>query len=452
MRQTTIAALATPPGKGGLAVIRVSGPEALALLRQVFAPKSPSTAFQPRMMMYGHFADEGEVLDECMAVYLKAPHTYTREDVAEIYLHGGEIVVQGALDALFARGAVPAEPGEFTRRAFLNGRIDLSRAEAVMQLISATGAQAAGAALRQLQGGALRFVQEAQAELIRLMAGCVAAIDYPEEIDQAEAVGDLAPGLLTLAGRLEAACDERGGKILEEGLQVVICGKPNVGKSSLLNALLGEERAIVTDLPGTTRDLVSGSVTLGGIPVHFKDTAGIRNSDEVVEQIGIKRAREAMKSAELCLMVLDAGEEPDAQDADILEDLQNLPRIIVLNKQDLPPQQKVSAWLKARGVAEREVLRVSAVTGEGMDSLRAAIRERAGNPGENALTLARHMRLARQAATSLRQAASAMEAWVPLDLCAVDLNDALAALGQITGENVDEALLDEVFASFCVGK
>jgi tRNA modification GTPase len=159
-----------------------------------------------------------------------------------------------------------------------------------------------------------------------------------------------------------------------------------------------------------------------------------------------------MKSAELCLMVLDAGEEPDAQDADILEDLQNLPRIIVLNKQDLPPQQKVSAWLKARGVAEREVLRVSAVTGEGMDSLRAAIRERAGNPGENALTLARHMRLARQAATSLRQAASAMEAWVPLDLCAVDLNDALAALGQITGENVDEALLDEVFASFCVGK
>ncbi len=452
MEQTTIAALATPPGKGGLAVIRVSGPAAEDLLRQVFAPKSAASAFQPRYMMYGHFVEGDSALDECMAVFLKAPHTYTREDVAEIYLHGGEYVVHQALEALFARGAVPAEPGEFTRRAFLSGRIDLSRAEAVMQLISATGARAAGAALRQLEGGAMRFVQDVQGELIRLMAGCVAAIDYPEEIDQQEAVQGLAPGLLMLAEKLEAACDERGGRILEEGLQVVICGKPNVGKSSLLNALLGEEKAIVTELPGTTRDLISGSVTLEGIPVHFKDTAGIRESEEAVEKIGIRRAREAIKSADLCLMVLDAGERPDDHDAEILSAIKGQPRLIVLNKQDLPPSPDVAAWLAGQGAADEETLRISAVTGEGMAALRRAIRERAGNPGENALTLARHLRLARSAARSLRGAAGGMQDGVPLDLCAVDLNEALAALGRITGENVDEALLDEVFSSFCVGK
>lgn len=452
MEQTTIAAVATPPGKGGLAVIRVSGPEALALMRQVFVPKTPGKAFQPRLMMFGHFADGGRTLDECMAVFLKAPHTYTREDVAEIYLHGGEYVVQEALRALFARGAVPAAPGEFTRRAFLNGRIDLSRAEAVMQLISATGQTAAGAALRQLQGGALKFIQEAQGELIRLMAGLVAAIDYPEEIDQEEAVGDLAPGLMNLARRLEAACDERGSRILAEGLQAVICGKPNVGKSSLLNALLEEEKAIVTDLPGTTRDVVSGSAILDGIPVHFMDTAGIRASAEVVEQIGIRRAREAMKAADLCLLVLDAGITPDSQDADILRELNDLPRLIVLNKQDLPPVREAEAWLLGQGVKPGETLRVSARTGEGMDTLRREIRKYAGDPGENALTLARHLHLAREAAGSLRQAAEAMLGGVPLDLCAVDLNEALAALGRITGENVNDQLLDEVFASFCVGK
>ncbi|MDD4081680.1 MAG: tRNA uridine-5-carboxymethylaminomethyl(34) synthesis GTPase MnmE [Eubacteriales bacterium] len=452
MELTTIAAVATPPGKGGLAAIRVSGPEALKVMRQVFVPKSPATAFQPRYMMYGHFVDGDRTLDECMAVYLKAPYTYTREDVAELFLHGGEYVVNAALQALFALGVMPAGPGEFTRRAFLNGRIDLSRAEAVMQLISATGQTAAGAALRQLQGGALKFVQEAQGELIRLMAGLVAAIDYPEEIDQEEAVGDLAPGLDALSQRLEAACDERGSRILKEGLQVVICGKPNVGKSSLLNTLLGEEKAIVTDLPGTTRDTVSGSATLDGIPVHFTDTAGIRESGGVVEQIGIRRAREAMKAADLCLMVLDAGEAPDGQDTDILAELQHLPRLVVLNKQDLPPVKEAEAWLSAHGVSPEETLRVSARTGEGMDALRREIRKYAGNPGENALTLARHLYLAREAAQSMRQAADAMRQGVSLDLCAVDLNDALAALGRITGENVSDQLLDEVFASFCVGK
>ena len=452
MEPTTIAALATPPGKGGLAVIRVSGPLALPLIKQVFKPKTEAGAFTPRLMMYGHLMDGETVLDESMAVFLKAPHTYTREDVAELFLHGGEFVVKAALETLYKNGAVPAGPGEFTRRAFQNGRIDLSRAEAVMQLISATGRQAASAALRQLQGGALRFVQEAQQTLTRLMAGCVAAIDYPEEIDQEEAVGDLTPGLLALAERLEAACDEKSSRILEEGLQVVICGKPNVGKSSLLNALVGEEKAIVTDLPGTTRDLVSGSAVLDGIPVHFKDTAGIRESDEMVEQIGIKRAREAMQSADLCLMVLDAGAAPDAQDGEILKDLANLPRLIVLNKQDLPPSPRVEEWLAANGVQAGETLRLSAHSGEGMDALRQAIRERAGNPGENALTLARHLRLARATAASLRQGVAAMQEGVPLDLCMVDLNEALHSLGQITGDNVSETLLDEVFASFCVGK
>lgn len=453
MHTSTIAALATPPGQGGLAVIRISGPEAGRVLQALFVPAGRQKSLQPRLLTFGHLVYQGQVLDECMAVFMPGPRSYTREDVAEIQLHGSQVVVQAVLQAVYAMGALPAQAGEFTRRAFENGRIDLSQAEAVMQLIASTGSLAASAALRQLQGGTLRFVQQAQEQLLALMAGVTAAIDYPEEISQEEAVGQIAPDLRALAARLLSACDERSAKILEEGLQVVLCGKPNAGKSSLLNALLQEDRAIVTDIPGTTRDTVSASLHLDGIRVNLTDTAGIRDSADPVEQLGVTRAKQAIKSADLRLMVLDAGSPPDAEDEAILQLIQGLPSLYLINKTDLNEHPGFTSWLKAQAdLPAQDILQLSALSGAGLHQLRSRLRAAAGQPGEEGLSLARHMVLARKAAQALIEAATAMEEGLPLDLCAVDLHLALDSLGQITGDNYSEKLLDQVFSTFCVGK
>ncbi len=441
MQAQTIAAVATPPGRGGIAIIRISGPEAEQALQTLFRPADKDNAYTSHLMRFGRVMVQDEVIDEGMAVLMRGPRSYTREDVAELHLHGGEYVVQRALQALWDLGITPAQPGEFTRRAFLNGRVDLSRAEAVMQLISASGERAARAAVRGLQGGSSAFVRQAQEDLLEILGGVAAALDYPEEVEEHEAVGQLLPGIQSLTKRLLAACDERGARILEEGLEVAIVGKPNVGKSSLLNLLLGEERAIVTDEAGTTRDIVRGSLYIDGLRVNLSDTAGIRDEVQKVEAIGIARARQAVQQADLVLAVLDAAGGLSAEDEEVMALIRPYPHVLILNKDDLGAQPSLP-----------EGIRVSALTGEGLDALRAAIAKAAGQPGEGALVNARHMALARQAAGSLGQAAQAMAEGQPLDLCAVDLHAALYALGQITGEQVDDALLDRVFARFCVGK
>ena len=441
MDNTTIAAVATPPGKGGIAIIRISGPKAEELLRAVFTPQSASQVFQSHLMMYGRAGYEGRVIDECMAVMMKAPRSYTREDVAEIHLHGGEYVTGKLLSALWALGAVPAEPGEFTKRAFLNGRVDLSRAEAVMQLIDAAGERSARAAVRDLQGGASAFIRSAQEELTGILSGVAAALDYPEEISQEEAAGDLLPRVRRLAEHLLSACDERAARILDQGLEVVIVGRPNVGKSSLLNILLGEERAIVTDEAGTTRDIVRGSTMLGGVRVNFSDTAGIRDSDQKAEKIGIDLAKQRLSSADLVLAVFDRGDDISEEDKVILELIREQPHLLILNKSDLPPNP---GW--------PEGISISARTGEGVEELKAAIQSRAGRAGEGELSLLRHMRLARQAAESLIEAEAALRRMEPIDLAAIHLHEALYALGEVTGEQVTEGLLDKIFSGFCVGK
>ncbi len=441
METTTIAALATAPGQGGIAVVRLSGPDAEGLLGQVFVPKGAAAPFESHRMMYGHAVFQGRLIDECLAVLMRAPRSYTREDVAEIHTHGGDEAANGVLDALFALGAVPAQPGEFTRRAFLNGRIDLSRAEAVMALVSASGRRAADAALRQLQGGASAFVKDIRSELVRLLAGVEAVIDYPEEVDEAEAAADIAPKAEALAGRLSAACDERAARLLEEGMEVVLCGKPNVGKSSLLNRMLMDERAIVTEEPGTTRDIVRGSVMMGGLRVHLSDTAGIREGGGQVEKLGIERALNAVQSADLALLVIDSSRLIDDQDRALMRMVQDRQHAVLLNKCDLP---------RADGLPEG--LPVSARTGEGLPAVTDLIVRQAGHPGETALTLARHMRLARLAADYLTAAADAMRDGAPLDLCAIDLTAALNALDEITGERAGEDILDSIFSTFCVGK
>lgn len=437
----TIAALATPPGQGGIAIVRVSGEAARACFDALFVPAGRQQAGSHHLL-YGHMRDEkGDLIDECMGVLMLAPRTYTREDVAEFHLHGGSAVAAQALKALQALGVRPAEPGEFTRRAFLNGRVDLSQAEAVMDLISARGQAASRAALRQLQGGPSAFVRDVQQQVTDLAAGVAAALDYPEETDEREAAGGLAQKARALASTLLDACDERAARILDTGFEAVLCGRPNVGKSSLLNALLGEERAIVTDIPGTTRDVVQGTLLLNGIPVNLSDTAGLREDADRVEAIGVQRARRAMQNADLTLVVLDGSRPLAAEDEALLRDTEQLPRLVLINKADLP-----------QAFSLPDALCVSARTGQGMAQLRAALAERAAVRGDLPLTSQRHMALARQAASQLQAAAGQAESGAPLDLVDIDLQQALRTLGRITGDRVDEKMLDSVFSRFCVGK
>ncbi len=449
--EDTIAAIATATGQGGIAILRISGPQAEAVLRKVFQPaRGERETYPSHLLVYGYVVKENEKIDEAMAVLMRAPRSYTREDVAEIHTHGGRMMASLALELALKAGARMAEPGEFTRRAFLNGRLDLSQAEAVMGLITAGGRQAAKAAMRQLDGGPSQFIREVLDKLYCLMAGLEAAIDYPEEVEEEEATRSLRNGVLTLSKELEDACDERGVKMLERGMDVVLCGRPNVGKSSLLNALLGEEKAIVTDVPGTTRDILTGSIEINGLPVTLSDTAGLRDTEDTVEKIGVSRAHKAMERADVVVLVIDAGQPLSQEDMDLLRSPPEGEFAVVLNKSDLPSMILAEKIMNLCPSAP--VITLSAKTGEGLKALKTYLAEKAGEPSSLALTTSRHLDAARRAASSLRQAADSLSSNIPLDLAAVDLRDALSALGEITGDEVEERILDQVFSSFCVGK
>ena len=446
----TIAALATAPGQGGIAIVRLSGPESGSVLAQVFRPASRGAELESHRLVYGHLVKpDGTRVDECMAVLMRAPRSYTREDVAELQLHGGVYVARQALSLCFAAGARPAEPGEFTRRAFENGRIDLAQAEAVMGLISAQGEKAAQAALRQLEGGASAFIRQALDRLYSLAAGIEAALDYPDEVEEEEATATLAEGLSSVAGQLEQACNERAARILESGLNVTLCGRPNVGKSSLLNALLGEERAIVTDVAGTTRDVITGELTLEGLTVRFFDTAGLHEASDRVEQIGIDRAEQALAQGDVALLTLDASQPLTEEDRALLARTYPGLLLVLLNKTDLPPCLTVD---EVQALApEAEVLTLSARAHETLAPLKARLGALASQCSQLPLTQQRHLQAARRAAKSLREAVETL-AGGSIELAAVDLRQAMAALGEITGDQVEERVLDEVFGRFCVGK
>ncbi len=447
MNTSTICAIATAPGQGGVAIVRLSGPEAEGILLRVFRPakKGPLTS---HMLTYGHVFDDSADVDECMAVIMRAPRSYTREDVAEIQLHGGSFIAQKVVSLCLRKGAVLAEPGEFTRRAFLNGRIDLSQAEAVMNLIAAQGEQAHRAAMRQLAGGASGFIRKAADALYEIQAGVAACIDYPEEIGEDEAAADMIPRTLALAEQIESACDERAARILQSGLRVALCGQPNVGKSSLLNALLGEERAIVTPIPGTTRDMVQGDVVLGGSVIHLTDTAGLHDTDDPVERLGVERARKAMLEADLVLAVLDQSRPLDGDDRALLAALQGKNVLIVLNKGDLAP---VLSAGDVTPLLDAPVITVSAAEEASLAPLKAYLAEQAAVADNLALTQPRHVEAARRAARHLRQAADTARA-LSVDMASIDLQSAQMALSEITGDEVEERLLDRVFGMFCVGK
>lgn len=447
----TIVGIATAAGEGGVAIVRMSGESAVLIFEKAFRPVKRRPPYESHRLMLGHVLDEaGEIIDEVMGVVMLAPHSYTREDVCELHTHGGSVAAALVMRRLIALGARPAEAGEFTRRAFMNGRIDLMQAEAVMGIISAQSQSALRAGQRQLSGGQSAFVRGAQEALMGLLAGLEAHIDYPDEIDEAEALAGLSNGLDKLIGTLSSAIDERSARIVREGLYVALCGCPNAGKSTLFNALLGEERAIVTDVPGTTRDVLEAAFTLDGARVILQDTAGLRESNDQVERIGVERARAALEKADAALLLLDASKPLTQEERQLLESRFPCPCIVLLNKEDAGERIRIADAETL--TPHRPVLRLSARTGEGIAALKQELRQYLKAPQELALTHERHMSVAREALERLKQARAGLDAEQPLDLTAVDLHEALYLLGRITGDSVDEKLLDDIFSRFCVGK
>ena len=450
MMADTIAAIATAPGQGGIGIIRMSGSDAERILRRLFHPAGHAVdSFESHRLMYGHLVSGEKILDECMAVLMRAPRSYTREDVAEIHVHGGGFILAEALKACLSCGARLAAPGEFTRRAFMNGRIDLSQAEAVMGMISARSVLEHDAVLRQLEGGVASFIRDASDRLYHLQAGLAACVDYPEEISEEEGTSFLAEGIRNLCAHLRAAMDERGSRLIHDGFRVALIGRPNVGKSSLLNALLGEERAIVTQVPGTTRDLIEGELILGGVRLVLTDTAGIRETEDPVERIGVQRTEQARRGADLTVLVLESS-EPLSQEDEILLDSLPAGSVILINKSDLPCQLDEDLLRKhCRG---QIVFRVSAREKESLNAFRSWLTDQLPISDRLPLTQPRHLDAVSRAVDSLEAALATLEGGLPLDLATVDLQAAQAALGEITGDQVDEKLLDTVFANFCVGK
>ena len=450
----TIVAAATGAGMGGIGIIRISGPDAERILTAVFRPpefdgRTPrSSGFESHRFYYGRMMDGEDQLDECMAVMMRSPRSYTREDVAEIHLHGGPYLIREGIRVCTDHGARLAEAGEFTRRAFLNGRIDLSRAEAVMSLIAAESRKEQQAAVKQLTGGSATFVRDISEELIRLQSGIAACIDYPEEVSEEEGAGELRPGLEGLIRKLKDATDERSSRLIYGGLTVTLYGRPNVGKSSILNALLGEEKAIVTDIPGTTRDIIQGEMMLDGIKIRLTDTAGIRPTEDPVEKIGVERSRKAMREADMKLLVLDGSESLTEEDRALLESM-GPDDAVMINKSDL---RNIVTEKMIRSRYDVPVcLTVSAVERESLQALKELIREKVQVSDGLAVTQPRHLNAIRRAVNHMEDALETMNA-MTLDMVSVDLQAAQNALCEITGEKADEMLLDQVFSQFCVGK
>ena len=447
----TIAAIATASGEGGIAIVRISGDRAAEILNKLFIPAKPRESFSSHRLMYGRAVGEGgEALDEVMAVLMRAPNTYTRQDVAEIHCHGGRVSAGAVLKAALALGARMARPGEFTKRAFLNGRIDLARAEAVMQLIGATGEAAARASLRQLEGGVSGFVRGVSERLTGVLALIEASTDFPDEVEEEAAGREVAQDLEEIVSRLREKSDERRARVLREGASIVLAGRPNVGKSSLMNALLNQERAIVTDIPGTTRDVLTERLSLGGVVAELSDTAGQRGTDDPIEKIGVDRAKRAMASADVVLVVLDAASELDDSDAELVKKADDR-AIICLNKSDLPA---VLSAQQLKNMTGAKIMEISAQTGRGISDLIDELTRRVTLDGEQEgqLMAQRHIELARAAGDSLSRAVDAIRGGMPLDTAAIDIREALELLAEITGENATEAVIDRVFADFCVGK
>lgn len=459
MTEDTISQIATPHGAGGIGIIRVSGGDALGVARRVFRPAAGGTLgdIAPYTARYGHIvAADGTVIDECILLYMRAPHSYTGEDTAELQCHGGAVVLREVLLRTWEVGARPAEAGEFTKRAFLHGRLDLVRAEGVMELIAAKSTRAAHAARERLAGAFSHAVTDIRTQILGAVAHIEAGIDFPEDDIPAASAEHLAAEIDAASAavrRLLVGADT--GRILRDGVKTVIVGRPNVGKSSLLNALLGMERAIVTDVPGTTRDIIEEEISVAGIPLRLLDTAGLRAAEDAVEQIGVARTEQHLMDAELILAVFDASEPLTAEDHALLTRLSAAAAdiIILCSKEDRPSVLSAADFFAVAA----PVLRISAQEGTGLDALReeiaAHIVRREGDLSDGALpNKEREIEALRRAEAHLTAAAETLAADLGTDFVSIDLRAAYDALGEILGETVDTDLIDRIFSEFCIGK
>lgn len=455
----TIVAISTAQAPAGIGIVRLSGPEAFSLADRAFRAYS-GKAFSPsdqRKLRYGHIIEGEKVLDEVLCVYMKAPHTYTAEDIVEVNCHGGRVSVQKVLALFLRMGARMAEPGEFTRRAFLNGRIDLAQAEAVEDIIRAQTGLAQESAVHQLTGGVSKKIKGMKEDLLQLLAHVEYAINFMEDAMEdlpREPMEEEARALLDRMDRALAGAET--GRLIREGIKTVIVGRPNVGKSSLLNALLEDDRAIVTDIPGTTRDAIEESYQLEGLRLRLIDTAGIRETDDLVESLGVDRSMALLEEADLVLVLVDGSQPIRKEDRAILEKSAARPHLILVNKADLGLSSDAQTLLQEKGDGG-PALAISAKTGQGMEDLEKALsglflEGDEGREGADALSNIRQIDLLEKARSSLSSALGGLETGVSLDALDVDLQDAYQDLAAITGESIEEDVLNKIFQDFCVGK
>lgn len=456
----TIAAISTPPGEGGIGIVRVSGEDALTIIDRLYQMNEKKLSrMDSHTVHYGHIVDpkKNQVIDEVMVSVLKGPKTYTREDIVEINTHGGMLVTNQVLQAVLSQGARLAQPGEFTKRAFLNGRIDLSQAEAVMDVIESKTEASKSNAFSQLSGDLSEVVENLRREILNVLAQVEVNIDYPEYDEVEEMTSSLlmnkAEELLTEITSILSTAQQ--GRILREGLETTIIGRPNVGKSSLLNRLLGEDKAIVTDIEGTTRDIVEDYVNVRGVPLKLIDTAGIRETEDTVEKIGVERSRQAIEESDLILFVIDQSQALNETDHELLKLTEEEQRIIVLNKSDLEP---VVSLDEIEGlVGGSPVIATSMMDKSGIDDLENAIAQlffqgETIEKDANYISNTRHIALLNETRQSLEDVINGLNMGMPVDLVQIDMTHAWETLGEITGDTMQDELLNELFSNFCLGK
>ncbi len=454
--EDTIVAISTSLGKGGIGIIRISGKEAFLIAGKMFRGRKDFEGIKSHTISYGKIIDDACVIDEVLITKMCAPNTFTKEDIVEINCHGGIVVIKKILEITVKYGARIAEPGEFTKRAFLNGRIDLSQAEAVIDIINAKTLESNKAAVNQLEGSLSRKIKDIRKSLIEIIARIEVTVDYPDH-DIEEVTGEFVlEKIAEIRNRLEKALDGfEKGRVIREGINVIIVGRPNVGKSSLLNRLVGKNKAIVTEIAGTTRDIIEEYININGIPVRIVDTAGIRETDDIIEKIGVDRTKEAINQADLVLFMTDASCSIDHQDMEILSLLESKKKIVIVNKIDLVDDSKIkNIEQEFNGFKIKETSIRNEV---GIEEIENEITElfcdnQISENNEYLVTNVRHKDLIDKAIESLKEALIAYDSGMPLDMMTIDIKASLDYLGQITGDCTSEDILNEIFSKFCIGK
>ncbi len=454
---STIVAISTAPAIGGIGIVRMSGENAFDILNKIFVPKNKQNIeeIKGNSIKYGHIVYEGKIIDEVLVSYFKSPKSYTTENMCEINSHGGILIVRQILDLCLKMGANLAEPGEFTKRAFLNGRIDLAQAESVIDIINAKSQKQVEASVKQLDGFLSNEIKNIRKEVIDLMVDIEASIDYPEydveEVTYSKAINILED----VENKLEKLSNSfENGKIIKDGIKMAIIGRPNAGKSSLLNEFLKEERAIVTDIEGTTRDTIEEQIMISGIPFKIIDTAGIRESEDKIEKIGIEKSKKAANDSDIILAIFDISKPLNKEDLDIIQFIKNKPAIVILNKTDLCENEETAREISK---IKKDILRISVLKKQGIEAIYSKLVEMFNIKeiqldNENVITNIRHKQLIDCGKQNAKEAIIALKSNMPVDIVAINIKEILENLGKITGETVSEDVIKEIFAKFCLGK